>query len=220
MGQEIALMRNYPKPKSRMTERPNITDADRDISREFAFDYFDGDRRHGYGGFTYHPRFWTETVALFAEHYGLTDSSSILDIGCAKGFMLKDFALLLPDAQLAGIDISEYAIGMSEPSISDAVQVGNATDLPFEDHAFDLVISINTIHNLERDDCTRALREIERVSRGSAFVMVDGWNTPQEQQLLMEWVLTARTMLSSEEWITLMVEAGYTGDYEFWHPLK
>jgi ubiquinone/menaquinone biosynthesis C-methylase UbiE len=220
MGQEIDLMRRYPKPKSRMTERPNITDADREISREFAFDYFDGDRRHGYGGFNYHPRFWTETVALFAEHYGLTDSSSILDIGCAKGFMLKDFALLLPGAQIAGIDVSEYAIGMSDPSVAEYVQVGNATHLPFADRTFDLVISINTIHNLDRSDCVRALREIERVSRGSAFVMVDGWKTPEEQQLLMEWVLTARTMLSSEDWIALMGEAGYTGDYEFWHPLK
>jgi ubiquinone/menaquinone biosynthesis C-methylase UbiE len=220
MGREIDLMRRYPKPKGRMTERSNITDADREISRAFAFDYFDGDRRHGYGGFTYHSRFWTETVALFAQHYRLTDSSSILDIGCAKGFMLKDFALLLPGAQVARIDISEYAIGMSEPSIADSVQVGNATDLPFEDQTFDLVISINTIHNLERADCVRALREIERVSRGSAFVMVDGWKTPEEQQLLMEWVLTAWAMLSSEEWIALMCEAGYTGDYEFWHPLK
>ena len=147
MGQEIDLMRRYPKPKSRMTERPLITDADREISRAFAFDYFDGDRRHGYGGFTYHPRFWTETVALFAEHYALSDSSSILDVGCAKGFMLKDFALLLPGAQIAGIDVSEYAIGMSDPSVSEYVQVGNATDLPFEDRTIDLEISINTIHN-------------------------------------------------------------------------
>ena len=84
MGQEIDLMRRCPKPNSRMTERPSITDADRQISREFAFDYFDGDRRHGSGGFNYHPRFWTETVALFAEHYGLTDSSPILDVGRAK----------------------------------------------------------------------------------------------------------------------------------------
>jgi ubiquinone/menaquinone biosynthesis C-methylase UbiE len=213
-------MRRYPKPKGRMTERPSITDADREISREFAFDYFDGDRRHGYGGFNYHPRFWTDTVALFAEHHGLTDASSILDIGCAKGFMLKDFALLLPSAKFAGIDVSEYAIGMSDPSISEYIQVGNATHLPFEDRTFDLVISINIIHNLKRNDCVRALGEIERVSRGSAFVMVDGWKTPEEQQLLMEWVLTARTMLSSEDWIALMSEAGYTGDYELWHPLK
>jgi len=220
VGQEIDLMRYYPKPKSRMTERPVITDADREISRKFGFDYFDGDRSHGYGGFSYHPRFWTDTVALFARHYGLTTTSAILDVGCAKGFMLKDFSILLPEARLAGVDVSEYAIGHAEPTVADCVQVSNATKLPFEDDSFDLVISINTIHNLDRPQCLQALREIERVSRGSAFVMVDGWKTPEEQQLLMEWVLTARTMLSSQDWIDLMSEAGYTGDYEFWNPLK
>jgi ubiquinone/menaquinone biosynthesis C-methylase UbiE len=220
MGQEIDLMRRYPKPKSRMTERPSITDADRQISREFAFDYFDGDRRHGYGGFNYHPRFWTETVALFAEHYGLTDSSSILDIGCAKGFMLKDFALLLPGSRLAGVDISSYAIALADPLVADRLQVSNATALPFEDESFDLVISINTIHNLDRPGCLQALQEIERVSRGNAFIMVDGWKSPEEQELLEDWVLTARTMLSSSEWVRVMSQANYQGDYEFWNPLK
>lgn len=220
MGQEIDLMRRYPKPKSRMTERPNITDADREISRKFAFDYFDGDRRHGYGGFNYHPRFWTETVALFAEHYELSDSSSILDVGCAKGFMLKDFALLLPGSRLAGVDVSSYAIAHADPMIADRLQVSNATALPFEDESFDLVISINTIHNLDRPGCLDALREIERVSRGNAFIMVDGWKNPEEQRLLEEWVLTARTMLSSSEWVRVMSQASYTGDYEFWNPLK
>ena len=220
MGQEIDLMRRYPKPKSRMTERPNITDADREISREFAFDYFDGDRRHGYGGFNYHPRFWTETVALFAEHYALSDSSSILDVGCAKGFMLKDFAVLLPGSRLAGVDVSSYAIAHADPMIADRLQLSDATALPFEDESFDLVISINTIHNLDRPGCLDALREIERVSRGNAFIMVDGWKNPEEQRLLEEWVLTARTMLSSSEWVRVMSQASYTGDYEFWNPLK
>lgn len=213
-------MRRYPKPKSRMTERPNITDADREISREFAFDYFDGDRRHGYGGFNYHPRFWTETVALFAEHYALSDSSSILDVGCAKGFMLKDFAVLLPGSRLAGVDVSSYAIAHADPMIADRLQLSDATALPFEDESFDLVISINTIHNLDRPGCLDALREIERVSRGNAFIMVDGWKNPEEQRLLEEWVLTARTMLSSSEWVRVMSQASYTGDYEFWNPLK
>ena len=213
-------MRRYPKPKSRMTERPRITDADREISRAFAFDYFDGDRRHGYGGFNYHPRFWTETVALFAEHYALSDSSSILDVGCAKGFMLKDFAVLLPGSRLAGVDVSSYAIAHADPMIADRLQLSDATALPFEDESFDLVISINTIHNLDRPGCLDALREIERVSRGNAFIMVDGWKNPEEQRLLEEWVLTARTMLSSSEWVRVMSQASYTGDYEFWNPLK
>ena len=213
-------MKLYPKPKNRMTERPEITDEDRAISREFGFDYFDGDRRHGYGGFGYHPRFWTQTVDLFATRYGLGGNSSILDVGCAKGFMLKDFSLRLPGARLAGVDISPYAIEQADPDVSSLLSVASAADLPFEDDEFDLVISINTVHNLDRDGCLRALDEIQRVSRTNAFVMVDGWKNPEEQELLQRWVLTARTMLSAEDWLALMAEAGYEGDYAFWNPLS
>jgi ubiquinone/menaquinone biosynthesis C-methylase UbiE len=220
MGSELDLMRLYPKPKNRMTERPEITDADREISRRFGFDYFDGDRRHGYGGFGYHPRFWTDTVDLFTTHYGLSDDSAILDVGCGKGFMLKDFSLRLPGAALAGVDISSYAIEHADPDVVDLVRVADAADLPFPDDSFDLVISINTVHNLDRDGCLRALAEIQRVSRCNAFVMVDGWKNAEEQELLQRWVLTARTMLSAEGWITLMAEAGYQGDYAFWNPLS
>jgi len=220
MGSELDLMRLYPKPKNRMTERPEITDEDREISRRFGFDYFDGDRRHGYGGFGYHPRFWTDTVDLFTTHYGLSDDSAILDVGCGKGFMLKDFSLRLPGATLAGVDISSYAIEHADPDVVDLVRVGDAADLPFPDDSFDLVISINTVHNLDRDGCLRAFAEIQRVSRGNAFVMVDGWKNAEEQELLQRWVLTARTMLSAEDWLALMAEAGYEGDYAFWNPLS
>ena len=219
VGTEIDLMRLYPKPKNRMAERPEITEEDREISRRFDIDYFDGDRRHGYGGFSYHPRFWTDTVDLFVRHYGLDGDTAILDVGCAKGFMLKDFSLRLPHAQLAGIDISPYAIQHAEPEVAPLVRVESADALPFDDNSFDLVISINTIHNLDRQSCLRAFAEIERVHRGKAFIMVDGWRTREEQELLQRWVLTAQTMLSAEDWITLMNEAGYTGDYAFWNPL-
>lgn len=220
MGTEIDLMRLYPKPKNRMAERPEITEEDREISRRFDVDYFDGDRRHGYGGFSYHPRFWTDTVGLFTTHYGLADDASILDVGCAKGFMLRDFSLRLPHAHLAGVDISPYAIAHAEPDVAPFLQVASADALPFDDGSFDLVISINTIHNLDRRGCIRAFAELERVCRGNAFVMVDGWKNDEERELLQRWVLTARTMLSAEDWIALMDEAGYTGDYAFWNPLS
>lgn len=219
MGTEIDLMRLYPKPKNRMAERPEITEEDREISRRFDIDYFDGDRRHGYGGFSYHPRFWTDTVDLFTTHYGLADDASILDVGCAKGFMLKDFSLRHPRAHLAGVDVAPYAIEHAEAAVAPSLQVASADALPFDDNSFDLVISINTIHNLDREGCLRAFAEVERVRRGRAFVMVDGWKNEDEREHLQRWVLTARTMLSAEDWISLMDEAGYTGDYAFWNPL-
>ena len=96
MGRAIDLMRLYPQSKGRNDKRPNITEEDRVLSSKFGFDYFDGDRRYGYGGFNYDPRFWKETVKLFADHYQLNENAHILDVGCAKGYMLKDFKQLMP----------------------------------------------------------------------------------------------------------------------------
>ena len=216
MGIEIDLMLLYPQSKGRLGERPIITEEDRIISSRFDKDYFDGDRKHGYGGFNYHPRFWTETVKLFKQHYNLEDDAQILDIGCAKGFMVKDFKLLLPNSTVLGVDISEYAINHAEPDIREFVSVANAIDLPFTDEQFDLVISINTIHNLDRSGCLKALREIERVSVGNAFIMVDGWQTDEERDAMESWVLTAKTMMNKSDWVSLFKEANYTGDYFFW----
>jgi ubiquinone/menaquinone biosynthesis C-methylase UbiE len=130
--------------------------------------------------------------------------------------MLKDFKDLLPNSKIKGIDISNYAIRNAHLEVKDFLIQGNAIELPFSDGAFDLVISINTIHNLEKEDCVRALREIQRVSNGNSFVMVDGWRNKVEKSNLEAWVLTAQTVLSVEMWIDLFNEAGYTGDYAFW----
>lgn len=216
MGQEIDLMRLYPKGKSRQGLRPEITEEDRRISKQFGFDYFDGDRRYGYGGFNYHPRFWTDTVRLFRDHYDLPGDASILDIGCAKGFMLTDFQKLLPRARLAGIDLSSYAVERAQPEVKAFIQMGNARQLPFPDQSFDLVIAINTLHNLKRAECIQALREVERVKRRHAFVMVDGWRNDEERAAMHAWVLTAETMMHADEWRQVFAEAGYTGDYNFW----
>jgi len=209
-------MDRYPRVKNRQLERTEISDLEREISRKFDFDYFDGLRRYGYGGFYYDPKYWKDTVDLFTEHYKLKINSSILDVGCAKGFMLRDFREKLPNAILRGLDISEYAIRNSDSLVKHDLVIGNATDLPFPANSFDLVISINALHNLPKEDCVKALKEIERVGRGSTFIMVDGWKTNEEKDLLEKWVLTAKTVLSESEWVALFESANYTGDFQFW----
>ena len=110
MGQEINLLDRYPKSSRPIDDRGRlITEAHRAAARKFEVEYFDGDRLSGYGGYNYHPRFWTDTVRRFRDHYGLAPSARVLDVGCAKGFMLHDFKLLMPDLQVAGVDVSEYA---------------------------------------------------------------------------------------------------------------
>jgi ubiquinone/menaquinone biosynthesis C-methylase UbiE len=213
---EINLMERYPQGKGRSGERPAITEEDKRISKQFGRDYFDGDRRYGYGGYNYHPRFWTDTVKHIRDHYGLAEHASILDIGCAKGFMLHDFQKLMPHARLAGIDVSEYAIANAVDAVKPIVQVGNAKALPFPDKSFDLVLAINTLHNLPHEECKQGLREIERVSRGYSFVMVDAYRTEEQREAMLKWVLTAETMLHVDDWLKLFKEAGYTGDYYWW----
>jgi len=216
LGFELSLMRDYPKPNDRLKSRPVISEEDREISRQFGKEYFDGDRKYGYGGYSYDKKYWAATVKNFTKYYDLKPNSSILDIGCAKGFMLKDFKDLLPDSRIKGIDISNYAIRNAHLDVKNFLTQGNAMELPFSDGAFDLVISINTIHNLIEEDCVRSLTEIQRVSKGNSFVMVDGWRNKVEKENLEAWVLTAQTILSVERWVELFNEAGYTGDYAFW----
>ena len=219
VGREIDLMDRYPRSKRPIDERASlVTDEHRRVARQFGREFFDGERLFGYGGYHYHPRFWQETVRRFRDYYGLADDASILDVGSGKGFMLHDFQELMPRAKLAGVDISQYAYDNAMPSVKPVLKVGCASQLPFEDHCFDLVISINTIHNLPRAGCEQALREIERVGRGRAFVTVDAWRTEAERERLMKWILTAQTYMHVDDWKQMFAEVGYTGDYYWFIP--
>jgi len=216
MGKEIDLLVNYPKAKRNLDERAaSKTEEDRAVARKFGKEFFDGERRHGYGGFSYNPRFWQPVVPTFFDYWSLGAGTSLLDVGCAKGFMLHDLKELVPGIVVKGIDVSEYAIEHALPSVREDVLVADARSLPFADKSFDVVISINTVHNLDRADCIHALREIERVSRGRSFITVDAFRNEEEMRRMFAWNLTAKTILSVDDWIALFAEAGYTGDY-FW----
>jgi ubiquinone/menaquinone biosynthesis C-methylase UbiE len=216
MGSRKNLMRNYPVGKGRLSERPIISEETRQISKKFDFDYFDGDRKYGYGGFNYNPRFWSDVVLDFINEYKLTEKSSILDIGCAKGFMLVDFKKVLPGITISGLDISKYAISSAHPDVKNYVIEGSAIKLPYEDKTFDLVISINTLHNLKRNEIKKSLEEINRVAKKYSFIMVDGYESESQKEMMDKWVLTAETVLSYDEWIEFFNESKYLGDYDFW----
>lgn len=213
---EIDLLDQYPRSKRPIEERGAlVSDDHRLVARQFGKEFFDGERLYGYGGYEYHPRFWQATVRRFQEYYGLAGNGKVLDIGCAKGFMLHDFKEMSPELTVAGIDISEYAIESSIDTVRESLEVGNAKSLPFPDDSFDLVISINTVHNLPEKDCRKALREIERVSRGHSFITVDAWRTEKEREQMLKWNLTALTYMHVAQWEKLFREVGYTGDY-YW----
>lgn len=211
---EINLLDKYPKSKRKLDERNKLaTQEDKLKAQKFDIEYFDGDRFSGYGGYHYNPKFWVETVKKFKEYYNLDNNSKILDVGCAKGFMIYDFKNLLPDADLLGLDISKYALDNCKDEVKHLLKLGNAKELPFEDNTFDLVISINTIHNLDLENCKKAIKEISRVSKKFSFLTVDAWRTEKERENLMKWNLTAKTYMHTDEWKALFSNLNYKGDY-------
>ncbi len=219
---EINLMDGYPKDSATETlieERARLmTEEQRRIGREFGPEFFDGERLFGYGGYYYHPRFWQATVRRFRDYYKLAPNASVLDVGCAKGFMLYDFRELMPDLIIAGVDISLYAIENAPESVKPFIRQGNAKELLFEDNSFDLVISINTIHNLPESECKQALRELQRVSREHVFIVVDAWKTDDQRKRMMKFNITAQTLMHVDDWKKLFGEVGYGGDYHWFIP--
>jgi len=216
---EIDLLKYYPKTQRDLSARLQTkTDEHRAIARLFGEAFFDGSRDTGYGGYNYNPRFWRRATQDMIEWYELEPGSRVLDVGCAKGFMLYDFKWNLPSLVVSGLDISEYAIENSLPEVKPYVVTGNALDLSaYGTKSFDLVVSINTVHNLEKDECAKALQEIERVGRNK-FITVDAWNNPEEEERMRAWNLTAKTMMSTADWVKFFGEIGYRGDYYWFIP--
>ena len=219
MGQEIDLLANYPKTNRDIKERGSTkTKEMQAIARKFGKDYFDGDRKYGYGGYNYNPRFWQPVISTFQKYFNLSSKSSVLDVGCGKGFMMHDMVLLIPGIEVKGIDISEYAIENTIEDMRPHVQIANAKELPFDDKLFDVVISINTVHNLEKEDCAKALLEIERVGKRKSFITVDAYRNNKEKELMYAWNLTAKTIMQVDEWIKFFNDIGYSGDYYWFMP--
>ena len=111
VGNELDLLANYPRADRNLKERlENKTEKDREIARRFGRQFFDGDRRHGYGGFHYSAKFWQPVVPTFVDYWKIETGFKLLDVGCAKGFMLYDFLQIVKGIEVAGVDISNYAI--------------------------------------------------------------------------------------------------------------
>ena len=216
---EINLLSKYPKTKRNLKEASiNRTDNERQVARRFDREFFDGNRRHGYGGYIYNERFWTEVVKDFVDYYKLQNGSRILDVGCGKGFMVYDFKRLYPNFEVKGIDISEYAIKNGMNEIKNEISVGSCESIPFEDNYFDLVISINTIHNLEKEGCAKSLKEICRVSKKHKFIIVDAYSNNLEKERMFAWNLTAKTIMHRDDWIDFFEKNNYDGDYYWFTP--
>jgi len=184
------------------------------VAREYGKDFWDGDRRYGYGGYRYDGR-WAPVAKKLVEMYQLKDEARILDVGCGKGFLLYELKQLLPSAAVKGIDISQYAIENAKEEIKSNLVVHRAQEAyPFNDKEFDLVISITTLYNLYMDELKSALKEVERVGKNK-YIALESYRNEEELFNLQCWALTCEIFLTPREWVWLFNEFGYTGDYEF-----
>jgi SAM-dependent methyltransferase len=184
-------------------------------AKEYEQDYWDGDRRYGYGGYRYIEGRWTPVAKALIEIYGLKSNARILDVGCGKGYLLHELKLLLPDADVVGFDISEHGLANAKEEVRDKLFRYKAQDrYPFGDKSFDLVVSLTTLHNLRLFELQTALQEIERVGKNK-YVMLESYRNELELFNLECWALTAESFFDTAEWIWLYNHFGYTGDYEF-----
>ena len=183
-------------------------------AKEYEYDYWDGDRRFGYGGYRYDGR-WKVVAEGLIERYKLGPEARILDVGCGKAHLLYELKKLLPRAHTTGFDVSEHGLAESPEEIRDSLFQYRAQDsYPFGDKAFDLVISLGCLHNLRVFELKTALSEIERVGK-SKYVMVESYRNELELFNLECWALTCESFFDTAEWIWLYNHFGYTGDYEF-----
>jgi len=212
---EVNLLARLPKTKRNIQKRAEAKDpAVIAMAKQYGEMYFDGPREYGYGGYKYDGR-WIPVAEDIVKHFNLKPGDRLLDVGCAKGFLVKDLLTVCPGLEVFGLDVSLYALMQCEPEVVGRLHLGTAEKLPFPDKSFDCVLSLNTVHNFPRPRATKVMQEIQRVSGGRAFVQVDSYHAPEQREIFESWVLTAEFHDYTAGWIKLFKEAGYTGDW-YW----
>ena len=218
MKEKINLLKSLPKSKKPLGLRSKATRDDRKHHWLLDKGYFDGTREQGYGGYSYDGR-WRSVARDIVSHYNLKTGDKILDIGCAKGFLIYDLANDYPHLVPWGVDISTYALRHVDKNLKSNVVIATAKELPFESNSFDLVISINSLHNiLNVNETIDSLSEIQRVTKKDAFVSLGAYKNQKEMQTLDDWAVVATTYASEENWKKIFKIAGYNGDYWWFKP--
>lgn len=184
-------------------------------AKKYDYDYWDGEKKYGYGGYSFKEGYWQPFAKALIDKYNLNGNSKILDIGCGKGYLLYEIKNLIPSIQIFGIDISKYAIENAHPLVKNDILNKSAYDTyPFDNNYFDLAISLNTLHNLPIYNLDSAINEIKRVSKQS-YLLLESFNSEQQLFNLQCWSLTCETFFDTKSWNYILNKLDYQGDYEF-----
>lgn len=241
LGRQINLMKHYPIKKRPIETRLKSKQINFDdvgmsyygnfvndilfqqllesTTKSFDADYFDGDRNQGYGGYKYDKKYWFNVAKDIISTYDLKSGHTVLEIGCAKGFLLHDLLELCPGLKIKGIDISDYAVSHALPNVKKNIAVHNASELPFPNKTFDLVLCINTLSELPFNLCKEAITEISRVSKGQSFITLNSWRNEIEKIQLEKWNLSALSNFNTQNWMKILHDLDYRGDY-YWNFIK
>ncbi len=217
MGKELNIVTPLHKATARKYLDRMIDDKVNCMmkAKEYEYDYWDGDRRYGYGGYKFIEGRWKPVAEALIQNYNLSNQSSILDIGCGKAFLLYEIKKILPDIKISGFDISNHGINSAKDIIKSDLFIHRAQErYPFEDKQFDLAISLGCFHNLKIFELNIALKEMERVAK-NGYLMLESYRSEQELFNLQCWALTCESFFEKEEWIWIYNNFGYSGDYEF-----
>ena len=184
-------------------------------AKKYSFEYWDGDRKYGYGGYKYITGRWHKAAKKIIKEYSLKDGSKILDVGCGKGYLIYEIFLINPKIEIYGFDISQHGINEVPKKINKNIIKHNVKKkFPYSSKKCDLAISLGTLHNLNLIELKIALNEIDRVSKKN-YIMVESYRNNLELFNLQCWALTCDSFFTPDEWKWIFKLYEYKGDFEF-----
>jgi ubiquinone/menaquinone biosynthesis C-methylase UbiE len=183
---------------------------------KFGYDYFDNKKLGlGYGGYVYDGRF-KHSAKKIINHYKLKKNSKILEIGCAKGFIIKEFFDL--GMKVYGLDFSKYAINESLSEIKDRLIYWDITrGTTFPNNYFDFIYCKETIPHINIKKIPKMIEEIHRIVKKKTNIFIEIQTSSNKKGLskIKLWDPTHKTLLLKKEWIKLFKNNDYEGDFYF-----
>ena len=199
---------------ARVNDKSYPKDKAAKLAKKWGYHYWDGSRKINYGGYKYIKGRWTNVIKKLCKFYNLKDNAKILDIGCGKGFFLKDLKDYNNTFEVHGVDISKYAIRNAHPNIKHSITHSNANQLKWKNNYFDLVVSFNTLHNLYNFELFKSLKEFERVGK-KKYLCVESYSNEKEKMNLLYWQVTCESFCTPQEWNWWFKQTKYKGDHSF-----